>query len=569
MIRMFMFLGLTWITALAGSLTFLYARSESQLRQEAERQGRIWQAYTVKQVEQTVAELDRIVRALSGDYAVRRYAESGFAREGGEAASMKEHVETLIKQQTSQFPFINELCLSHISTKSAICNKPSPDSRPLSFFSLPALSRSDRGVLMLAAMPGDGTQSPQELVYAAPLLDRSNNVIAGVVSVSLNPSYWLKEAFPTDPHLRFDLTDSNGAVIYRHDGGQERTNGLPNVESAANGGSDNGKIALVTQLGLSQAAWTLTAEVEPVNPLADRRNVLWTSLIALLMSSLVAASGALLYRRTFAAPLGKLRALMKRAESGDWNAYWVGKSIVEVEALAESYNQMLNRLEELIRQVKREEALKKEAELEALRYQLNPHFLYNTLNTIKWVAKLNRTPLIAEAVTALVRLLQASLGKKGDFIEVREEIGLLQDYMEIQRFRYGDKIVLKCEMEPEAGRCLLPCLLLQPLVENAIVHGIEPAKREGIISVRIGLDMPRQLLLCHVEDNGLGMAPERQGDEASEGSRMRERMSGIGLKHIREKIRLYYGPGYNMHMASKPGEGTTVRLTLPMHMNGG
>ena len=101
---------------------------------------------------------------------------------------------------------------------------------------------------------------------------------------------------------------------------------------------------------------------------------------------------------------------------------------------------MLNRLEDLIKQVKREESLKKEAEMEALHYQLNPHFLYNTLNTIKWVAKIHKTPQISEVVSALVRLLQASLGKKGEFITLREEIGLTRDYMEIQKFRYGDRI---------------------------------------------------------------------------------------------------------------------------------
>ena len=167
---------------------------------------------------------------------------------------------------------------------------------------------------------------------------------------------------------------------------------------------------------------------------------------------------------------------------------------------------MLNRLEDLIKQVKREESLKKEAEMEALHYQLNPHFLYNTLNTIKWVAKIHKTPQISEVVSALVRLLQASLGKKGEFITLRDEIGLTHDYMEIQKFRYGDRIQLEMEVEEMTLGCLVPRMLLQPLVENAIIHGIGPTKREGRITIRTWLD--RDLLLCQVEDNGIGIQVE-------------------------------------------------------------
>ena len=298
----------------------------------------------------------------------------------------------------------------------------------------------------------------------------------------------------------------------------------------------------------------------------------WLMLLFSLVVALCLGS-SFLFIKYVTKPLYVLKMLMNRAERGDLRAYWTSKSSNEWTQLGESYNQMLNRLEDLIKQVKREESLKKEAEMEALHYQLNPHFLYNTLNTIKWVAKIHKTPQISEVVSALVRLLQASLGKKGEFITLREEIGLTHDYMEIQKFRYGDRIQIVMEVEELTLSCLVPRMLLQPLVENAIIHGIEPTKREGRITIRSWLD--RDLLLCQVEDNGVGIQMEEgsSGWKAmhavggAQSGKLRERMSGVGISHIREKIKLYYGPQFKMHIGSKPGEGTTIRMSLPIHQS--
>jgi sensor histidine kinase YesM len=297
----------------------------------------------------------------------------------------------------------------------------------------------------------------------------------------------------------------------------------------------------------------------------------WNSLSTTVVSFfvillLISIFSSMLFTRYFTKPLYTLRALMKRAEQGDLKAYWVAAGTKEMNDLGESYNQMLNRLEELIKQVKFEERLKKEAEIEALRYQLNPHFIYNTLNTIKWVAKIHKTPQISDVVSALVRLLQASLGKKGDFITVREEMGLIQDYMKIQAFRYGDQVQVEYDVDPLSAVCLVPKMILQPLVENALIHGIEPDNKEGLIRIKIWID--RDLLMCQVEDNGRGMpSKELLFDELPQNRSVKERMSGIGLKHIREKIKLYYGPDYKMYIYNKESKGTTIRLSLPVHRN--
>src|SRR5690606_9119714 len=173
---------------------------------------------------------------------------------------------------------------------------------------------------------------------------------------------------------------------------------------------------------------SMDAAIPADSSLTNVKNVL-IGLFVLL--AIVSFLSSYFFARHVTKPLHNLRTLMKRAEHGDLKAKWMVEGIDELNDLEQSYNQMHNRVEDLIKQVKIEEALKKDAEMEALQYQLNPHFLYNTLNTIKWVAKIHKTPQISDVISALVRLLQASLGKKGDFITIREETMLIQDYMHI------------------------------------------------------------------------------------------------------------------------------------------
>ncbi|MEF3302970.1 sensor histidine kinase [Paenibacillus sp. GYB003] len=312
------------------------------------------------------------------------------------------------------------------------------------------------------------------------------------------------------------------------------------------------------------ASWMTYLEAPNTDIRSLRSSLRNTILVFCAILVLVSIISSLVFSALFARPLHSLRQLMKRAESGDLKAYWMSASIREIDELGSSYNQMLNRLEETIKQAKQEESLKKEAEIEALQYQLNPHFLYNTLNTIKWVAKIHRTPQISDAVSALVRLLQASLGKKGDFLTLKEEIGLIKDYMAIQTFRYGDTVRMNLDIDPLASICLVPKMMLQPLVENALIHGFENGAEGGEITIKAWLD--RDLLLCEVQDNGKGFAsPETVQEPPLRGHGSKERMSGIGLSNIRDKIKLYYGPDYKMHIFSKPNAGTTVRLSLPIH----
>ncbi|NOU93804.1 HAMP domain-containing protein [Paenibacillus sp. LMG 31456] len=567
MLRMMLYIVLVCSVSIAGSVVFIFFQSSNQATREVSSHVLQLHEQSIQRLQQTFNELDHMVSTVINDYAVQRLVEGKAAQGSAEERGLREYIDFLIREQTSHLPYLAEMCITFDGMSYSICTK-SQKGAALLDLPRPSLKKNERSLIPLADR--EGQRSEYNVAYTVPLSDQTH-VIKGSVQLMIELDRVMKDIYGNLPLLGNQLTDSSGALVYA------RTAADQSIEPLGYDGAaiiplqwKDRTYILQKRLDLPGAVWF--SQITVPQSLAGEQSNAFSQIVLLVVLVLLTLSifSALLFRHYFMKPLQMLRKLMNRAELGDFKAYWVRQSSREWNELGESYNQMLNRLEELIKQVKREESLKKEAEMEALQYQLNPHFLYNTLNTIKWVAKMHRTPQIAEVVTSLVRLLQASLGKKGDFITIREEMELIRDYMEIQAFRYGDKIRLESEVDPLAKGCLVPRMILQPLIENAIIHGLEPGRQEGWIRIRIWLEMERELLYCQVEDNGVGMVVEEYGEQMGSGSisgGMRERMSGIGLRHIREKINLYYGNGYTMHITGKPQQGTTIRLTMPVHQS--
>lgn len=566
MIRLLVYMIFICSASIAGTLMFYsYNLSDNERKETSEQVSRLHEQ-TLQRLRQTFQQIDYMTRDVGNDYVIQRLTDDTAAKDTAEEKAQRDYVDMLIKQQMSQFPYITDVCITANDNRFMLCTNseaasPLLDTRRLS------LQKQDR---FIVSRENDGSSaSASGVIFISPLIDRKTNVIRGSIQFMVSLNSIMNDIYGRWPLLRHRLTDSEGNVMYIRVPAVK--SGQPNEPDW--GSSKSAKLqwkddTVLSQLQVDMPGSLWVSRIEAPQML-DKAHDKALQLTLLLVAAILLFMGVLsskLFKLYLTRPMNQLRLLMKRAELGDFKAYWVSKSGKEWSDLGESYNQMLNRLEELIKQVKKEESLKKEAEMEALQYQLNPHFLYNTLNTIKWVAKMHQTPQIAEVVTSLVRLLQASLGKKGDFITIREEIGLIHDYMEIQSFRYGDRVQLECSVDPLANQCLVPRMILQPLIENAIIHGIEPGRQSGRIGIRIWLDVQRDLLYCQVEDDGVGMARDMLPDESSHES-MRERMSGIGLRHIREKIKLYYGEGYSMQIMTKARQGTTIRLTLPVHQS--
>lgn len=248
----------------------------------------------------------------------------------------------------------------------------------------------------------------------------------------------------------------------------------------------------------------------------------------------------------------------------------------EIGLLAEKFNSMTEKINELIHIVYKEQMMKQEAEYRTLQFeykafqaQMNPHFLYNTLETIHGLAKLKGEEEIGQMVYLLGALLRESIGKKGDFVTVEDEIDFVFKYLEIHRLMYEDRVDFRYEIDEDVLKCQVPKFILQPLVENAIQHGIELKPGKGVIRIAAGRSKDELELI--VEDNGIGMSAEViKAIEQGEISELAPRgnHTSIGLNSIRKRIVILYGTRYGVSVRSEPEEGTVVRINLPIIMEG-
>ena len=201
---------------------------------------------------------------------------------------------------------------------------------------------------------------------------------------------------------------------------------------------------------------------------------------------------------------------------------------------------------------------KRELELEALQYQVNPHFLFNTLGTLKWVSIINDAPpVISEGIDSLSELLRSVLLSKDEMIPIREELENLAHYFMIQRIRYAECFEVVHEIDETVADSKIPRFILQPLAENAILHGSEGGTRQIVITVRCA--RAAEGVLLEIRDDGNGFDPDTVRNH-HEG-----RFSGIGLSNVDERLKLYFGDGHGLDIRSRPGEGTVCRLWIPDH----
>ncbi len=210
-------------------------------------------------------------------------------------------------------------------------------------------------------------------------------------------------------------------------------------------------------------------------------------------------------------------------------------------------------------QLEQQARLLVEARLDALQRQINPHFLFNTLNSIGSLIRLE-PELAREMIVRLANILRILLKKREAFVPFREELAFTDDYLAIEVVRFGEKLRVVKEIAPETLDLVVPSMLLQPLIENSIKHGLEPRISGGTVTLRSRVRGTR--LLLEVEDDGVGVAPERPLENAVSG--LVRTGTGIGMRNVRERMEVLYGPDAVMEMESRPGRGTRITLELPI-----
>lgn len=237
----------------------------------------------------------------------------------------------------------------------------------------------------------------------------------------------------------------------------------------------------------------------------------------------------------------------------------------EIQHLGETIRSMVEQLRQLTDDIVKEQEEKRKSELDALQSQINPHFLYNTLDSIMWMIEAEKYDDAISMVQALSRLFRISLSKGKNIITVGEELQHAKNYLDIQKYRYKNKFTSYFEIEEGIEKYKTIKLIIQPLIENAIYYGMEYMDGDGEIYVRAYTK--EQDLFIEVEDNGLGMQKEQVESLLTDGTRIRSKGSGIGIRNVHQRIQLYFGAEYGLEILSEPDEGTMVRIHLPKTEN--
>ena len=261
-------------------------------------------------------------------------------------------------------------------------------------------------------------------------------------------------------------------------------------------------------------------------------------------------------------PIRKLSEVTDQVAKGDLTVRSDVRSGAEVSVLSDSLNTMIDKIDELLEQVKKEQIRLRKAEFELLQSQINPHFLYNTLDAIVWLAEAGEQKKVVSMVGSLSDFFRTSLNQGKDIITIKEELQHSRSYLEIQQMRYQDILNYEIHVPEELHRYLIPKITIQPLVENALYHGIK--NKRGLGRIVISGRKEEDFLILQIEDNGIGMRKERL-DQVKEGMNQKipTEKDIYGLYNVNERIRLNFGEKYGLSIESTYGEGTVVSIILP------
>ncbi|GIO13430.1 histidine kinase [Cohnella xylanilytica] len=259
-------------------------------------------------------------------------------------------------------------------------------------------------------------------------------------------------------------------------------------------------------------------------------------------------------------PIRNLQKKMRMVEKGNFDVQAEVMQMNEIGQLARTFNMMVGQIKNLMSEIIDTQENKRKSELQALQAQINPHFLYNTLDSIVWMAEQKRHEEVVRMTSALAKLFRASITKDQELIPVRVELEHIRNYLLIQQMRYRDKLDYRLEFEDSVLNYKTLKILLQPFVENAIYHGIRNKPDIGTIAIR-GMEKDDRIVF-EIEDDGLGMT-EEQLERIGEAGDGEFRSKGIGIANVDERIRLYFGPSYGIKIQSELAVGTLVTIAIP------
>ncbi|MBP1990124.1 cache domain-containing sensor histidine kinase [Paenibacillus eucommiae] len=375
--------------------------------------------------------------------------------------------------------------------------------------------------------------------------------------------------FHTDKSSEIFIVDDNGRIVSHTDkslidkdlsGESYIGQALKNDEGVLEQDYNNQK-SLISYYHIKNKNWWVIESVPYTYVTGQIKYIVFLTAIVCLACLIGICTVSLFLSKRFVKPLLQLNKAMKEVENGNFETALQVTTQDEISQIKNHFNKMVKRIKELFERTIEQEREKKKEELRALQYQVNPHFLYNTLNTIRLMAMLSKANNVTMMTEALIRLLRNTIGKQGDRVAVAVELENIKDYIHIQQVRYNDSIEVEYLVDERMMDCLMPNFILQPLIENSIFHGLEPKSGKGHLVIR-GILEPDHITFS-LEDNGVGMSEEDIQQLFTKKEHTNSYVS-IGVKNVNDRIRISYGAGYGVEVQSVMGEGTQVKVRLPL-----
>lgn len=369
------------------------------------------------------------------------------------------------------------------------------------------------------------------------------------------------------------VLDENGKAIYSPD--PSLMKGIPvsrfkEKEAGAFSETVNGETRQFIFQNQPFTNWTTVGIFSAKESIMEVRKINFYVVCFIFLIFFVAVNAAYVLSNSMSKPVLDIISFIKKVESGSLEARYKDDRKDEIGTLGRSLNRMLMRIQKLMMLNKIQEQKKREAELRSLQAHIKPHFLYNTLDTINWMARKRGAEDVAEVVNSLSTLFRIGLSKGHDMISLQDEITHIQSYLSIQKARYKEKLNYEMEIAPEVKGTAVLKLVLQPVVENAIYHGIK--ERRGAGHLRIAAFEKNGKLFLTVEDDGAGMTEERQAQirtkllsiRVEESETMQKTDFGYGMMNVQARIKLVFGSEYGIAIESERGVGTKVTIILPL-----
>ena len=369
------------------------------------------------------------------------------------------------------------------------------------------------------------------------------------------------------------ILDAKGNIVY-HPQQQQLYNELQtenislimdtDEDTVLTGTGNDGKLYSISRS--EKTGWTVVDCTNVKELLRKSRQAQSVYVLTAIILVIVALLFSRFMARSITLPIQKLRDSMKKVQEGDFSVSdVVVDSKNEIGSLTKSFDVMTHRIHELMEQNVHEQEEKRKSELKALQSQINPHFLYNTLDSIIWMAEGKKNEEVVLMTASLARLLRQSISNEDEVVPIANEVEYARGYLTIQKMRYKDKLEFQIEVDSSILYIPLIKLVLQPIIENAIYHGLKYKESKGLLIVKGFMKDGNAVL--QVIDDGVGMDEETLA-HIYDKHKVNYHSNGVGVYNVQKRLKLYYGEDYGITYTSELGKGTTATITIPGRQEG-